>query len=164
MIRYVGHPFLRSLRLLPAACFVCASALADGVSYSMEFVEHCRAEQSHASLVACVQEYADAGNVRAQEELGLWYVVGRHVKHDPQAGAAWLFKAAVHESPTAMRRLGMLYMGNKVLVPGYAWLLVAVRYGDNQSLELLKRFDPVVDAATKQKALAFASALETTIH
>ena len=59
--------------------------------------------------VRTVRELANAGDAKAQHDMALLYLSGRHVPKDPSQAAAWFEKAAVQGLANAQFNLGVLY-------------------------------------------------------
>lgn len=62
-----------------------------------------------ADELRTVQRLANAGDAKAQHDLGMLYLAGRHVLKDPARAAEWFEKAAVQGLANAQFNLGVLY-------------------------------------------------------
>ena len=88
------------------------------------------------------RQAAETGNAEAQDDVGLFYLMGMGVKKDPAEGARWLRKAAAQGNPVAERNLGVMYLQG-IGVPadreeGIRWLRKAAAHGDDESKAALK--------------------------
>jgi hypothetical protein len=78
--------------------------------------QHCVAllkNEEQAAAISCLQPLAEAGDVRAEAELGIEYSVANEPAYDPDKSAIWLKKAAEHGSADAQFQLGGLYADGK---------------------------------------------------
>lgn len=94
-----------------------------------------RAAQSRLKL----QAEAEAGNVMAQNELGLIYCLGDWVDQDFKIAMEWFEKAADQGDPDASNNIGIMHQSGqgveKSYVNAYAWFSVAVTNGNKLAQE-----------------------------
>jgi hypothetical protein len=85
---------------------------------------------------------AEAGDPRAQNNIGYLYRKGFGVPLDEVAAAEWYRRAAEQGHVAAMANLGYMYdEGRGVVrdyVQSYNWFLLAVQNGDEEAVEHLK--------------------------
>lgn len=123
-----------------AAVFALIAASAINVS----LCDHTLAESPYSSADS-VRQQAEAGNVRAQAELGWMYSNGRGVPQNFLLAAKWYRKAAEQGNGNAQFALGLLYnKGEGVprdLVLAYMWLNLAASQavGDDRDFKVRVR-------------------------
>lgn len=87
-----------------------------------------------------LQQFAEQGDARAQNALGLRYATGEGVKLDEREAARWFTRAAEQGNVNAQSKLGSLYwVGRGVsqnLTQAYFWTVLARAGGDEGSKAL----------------------------
>jgi hypothetical protein len=114
----VEFDFVRSFLLRPAELAAAYDAFAAG---------------DYDAAVAAYRSVADAGNAKAQNNLGILYEVGAGVSADAAAAEAWYRRAAEQGLPMGQYNLGILYgtgpPQSRDSVAAYAWLTLAEAQG-----------------------------------
>eukprot|EP00747_Dinoflagellata_sp_TGD_P048211 gnl/TRDRNA2_/TRDRNA2_145472_c0_seq1.p1 gnl/TRDRNA2_/TRDRNA2_145472_c0~~gnl/TRDRNA2_/TRDRNA2_145472_c0_seq1.p1 ORF type:complete len:159 (+),score=40.20 gnl/TRDRNA2_/TRDRNA2_145472_c0_seq1:392-868(+) len=92
---------------------------------------------------ALLTSAAEDQDPEAQVVLGRALVEGQRCKADPEAGLAWLLKAAEQGNPEGQLRLGLLYAGGtngiaRDLEESYRWYTAAAGQGHPRAKESLK--------------------------
>lgn len=74
-----------------------------------------RTEAQVRDSLKTIKVAADAGDAKSQNEVGMWYYVGRHVDKDYKQAAQWWARAAEQNYTQAIGNLGLCYQtGNGV--------------------------------------------------
>ena len=91
--------------------------------------------------IETLRAQADAGNIRAQYDLGSRYIDGRGVAANPKTAIQWLEKAAANGYAPAQYRLGSLYRDGKGLRNdaqlAYQWFKRAAEQGHARAMHNL---------------------------
>ena len=112
------------------------------------------------ATVEALRLQAEAGNIRAQYELGSRYIDGRGIVPDLKLAVQWLEKAAANGFAPAQYRLGSLYRDGKGIRNdvklAYAWFKRAAEQGNARAMHNLA----VVLAEGSNGAPDYAAAAE----
>ncbi len=96
-----------------------------------------------ATALADFRPLAEAGDAKAQNNLGIMYQYGRGVATDLAAARRWYREAAEQGLAEAHFNLGVLYMEGegetRDLVQAYLWLSLAAEAGDKSAGDRLAR-------------------------
>lgn len=73
------------------------------------------APKAKKDSVAIMKEKADKGDAVAQNQMGVWYYVGKKVKQDYKVALDWWAKSAKQNNPDAIGNMAMCYqLGNGI--------------------------------------------------
>lgn len=138
-----------TLRILASIVFLlgmAASAQAAGDSAqareALRKGDEASERKDYETAMRWYRQAAENGNAEAQDNVGLFYLMGMGVKKDAAEGARWLRKAAAQGNEVAERNLGVMYLQG-MGVPadreeGIRWLRKAAAHGDDESKAALK--------------------------
>lgn len=73
------------------------------------------APKAKKDSVAIMKEKAEKGDAVAQNQMGVWYYVGKKVKQDYKVALDWWAKSAKQNNPDAIGNMAMCYqLGNGI--------------------------------------------------
>lgn len=125
-----------------------------------------------AEAVAIWTELAEAGNPRAQTNLGASYATGQGIAPDPDAARLWLGRGAEGGDPLGQRNLAILLLDTD-RAAARTWFRRAAEAGDAASQDQLSRLllddDPAearrwAEAAAEQGVVPAAARLAGMCH
>lgn len=115
-------------------------------------------EQNYQKALSLYKRAADAGDVGAMTSVAGMYLDGKGVPQDYQESLRLYRKAAEQNYPYAQTGLGLMYrFGWGVKedpVEAYAWWTLAAKNGDGFASENLKKLEPQLSTADREKARA----------
>ncbi len=100
-------------------------------------------QQDYATALQEWMPLAEAGDKRAQYNIGLMYEYGRGVTEDQHKAFKWYWRAAEGGAVLAQHNLGMMYATGRAvsidMIEAYKWFHVAAKAGFALSVDALKK-------------------------
>jgi uncharacterized protein len=142
---------MRLLKLL-LVLFVCAAAV-PAVAEPFEDAKAAYNSGDYATALRLYRALADAGDLRAQNNLGRMYEQGQGVPQDNAMAVSWYRKAAEQGQATAQNNLGLMYEHGQGVPQDYVlahmWLnLAASRFKPPEGDKAIRNRDRVAAMMT----------------
>lgn len=104
-----------------------------------------------------IEKLFEQNNAEAQYNLGVCYEKGEGVDKNLAEAAKWYRKVAEQGDANAQRNLGMYYIQEKRdNVRGYAWILLSVKNGLEDSISKLAELEKQMDKGEIERAKKLA--------
>ncbi len=110
---------------------------------------------------------ADAGDPRAQVELGLRYIDGTDVKKDFAQAADWFRQAAMQGDAQGQLEVGVMYVNGEGMPSdireGYAWYLLSSQQGNPHAKNYLEDLNRSLPPGEREKSRSRAAEIAKAI-
>lgn len=114
-------------------------------------------EKNHSEAIKWCKKAAEQGHAEAQYNLGVCYEKGEGVDKNLAEAAKWYRKVAEQGDANAQRNLGLYYIQEKRdNVIGYAWILLSVKNGLEDSTSKLAELEKQMDKGEIERAKKLA--------